>query len=81
MRAARSSDTGTCRKKLRRSHTMSGSQNAVLTMTSAWTVSVRPRIWKIRRTGMAMTMPGTIWVNTSTPTMNPASGSLKRASE
>ena len=52
-------------KKLRNSQMISGSQKATLTMTSEATVSVRPTIWKTRRTGMAMTIAGTIWTRIS----------------
>ena len=38
------------------------------TRTSAITVSVRRRIWKIRRTGIAITTAGTIWVKMRTAT-------------
>ena len=62
MRAAFSSETGTSAKKLRSSQTISGSQKATLTITSEATVSLRPRIWNIRRTGIAMTIAGTIWM-------------------
>ena len=58
IRAAFSSETGTSRKKLRSSQMISGSQKATLTITRAATVSVRPTIWKTRRTGMAMTIAG-----------------------
>ena len=45
---------------------ISGSQNAVLTMTSAATVSVRPQDLEDLRTGMAMTIAGTICMKIST---------------
>ena len=60
---------------------MSGSQNATLTMTSAATVSVSRRIWKILSTGIAMTMAGTICMKISTTRIARLPGRLNRASE
>ena len=74
IRAADSSARGTSRNTFRRSHTMSGIQNAVLTMTSAAMVSLRPRNRNTRSVGMATTMAGTIWVRSSTSSTTRAPG-------
>ena len=50
-------------------------------MTSAITVSVRPRIWKIFNTGIAMTIAGTICmkIRTARTALLPGSWNLASA--
>ena len=68
------------RTRPRSSHTISGSQNATLTITSATIVSLRPRFWTASRIGIASTIAGTIWVKISTAMITPLPGRPSRAS-